>query len=78
MKNDILMFFDQLIQNEINQLRLLILENGGNDLNTIKNKIYPTFSNDDKKKFFTSLLTLIDGVDFFVKNNIFYIIPITI
>ena len=56
-------------QNEINQLRLLILENGGNDLNTIKNKIYPTFSNDDKKKFFTSLLTLIDGVDFFVKNN---------
>ena len=56
-------------QNEINQLRLLILENGGNDLNTIKNKIYPTFSNDDKKKFFTSLLTLINGVDFFVKNN---------
>ena len=56
-------------QNEINQLRLLILENGGNDLNTIKNKIYPTFSIDDKKKFFTSLLTLIDGVNFFVKNN---------
>ena len=40
-------------QNQINQLRLLILENGGNDLNTIKNKIYPTFSLDDKKKFFT-------------------------
>ena len=53
-------------------LRLLILENGGNDLNTIQKKMYKSFTNQEKKLFFTSILNLLDGVDFFIKNNIIH------
>ena len=51
------------------QLRILLLENGGNDLNTIKRNLYIKFNEQEKSKFFTSLLNLIEGIDFFLKNN---------
>ena len=54
------------------KLSLLILENGGNDLNTIRKKMYKKFTLEDKKKFFTGLLNLIDGVQFFIENDIIH------
>lgn len=53
-------------------ISLLILENGGNDLNTIKRKMYKNFTLDDKKKFFTGLLNLFDGLQFFIDNDIIH------
>lgn len=53
-------------------LSLLILENGGNDLNTIKRKMYKNFTLGDKKKFFTGLLNLFDGLQFFIENDIIH------
>ena len=53
-------------------ISLLILENGGNDLNTIQRKMYENFTLDDKKKFFTGLLNLFDGLQFFIDNDIIH------
>lgn len=53
-------------------ISLLILENGGNDLNTIQRKMYKHFTLGDKKKFFTGLLNLFDGLQFFIDNDIIH------
>jgi len=54
------------------KLSLLILENGGNDLNIIVWEMYKKFTLEDKKKFFTGLLNLFDGLQFFIENDIIH------
>jgi serine/threonine protein kinase len=54
------------------KLSLLLLENGGVNLNQFAKNIYPTISNQEKNIFLTSLLELFKGVAFFNKNNIIH------
>lgn len=53
-------------------LSLLLLENGGVNLNQFGRIMYPTISNQEKNIFLTSLLELFKGVAFFNKNNIIH------
>ena len=54
------------------KLSLLLLENGGVNLNQVAKSIYPTLSNQEIKIFLHSLLELFNGVAFFNKNNIIH------
>jgi len=58
-------------RDEPDKLRLLLLEDGGINLTDVLSLIN-TFSETDVKCFLTSILKLIQGVKFFLKNNIIH------
>jgi len=55
---------------EKKQLRLLLLDDGGVDLDVFSSEIIPTLSKKDCCIFLTAILQLIKGVDFFRANEI--------
>ena len=52
------------------QLRLLLLDDGGVDLDIFSSEIFPTLSHTDCCIFMTAILQLIKGVEFFRANGI--------
>lgn len=55
-----------------NALSLLILQDGGINLDDYLKKIFPKQSLDEKKIFLTSIINLIDGLKFFKEKNIMH------
>ena len=55
-----------------NDLALLLLENGGLDLDNFTSNIFPKLENKEKNRFLTSILELIKGVKFFNDNDIIH------
>lgn len=55
-----------------NSVKLLLLDDGGVDLEKFSNNIIKTLSDADINIFISSLLNLIKGVSFFLENNIIH------
>jgi serine/threonine protein kinase len=63
------------IQNAIQnneQIRLLILDDGGVDLDKFMHDVIPSISQDDIDIFLTSILKLLEGIQFFRTNHIIH------
>ncbi len=58
--------------NDYSGISMLLLDDGGVDIHHFLFKLFPKLSNHDKSVFFTSILNLIKGLQFFVDNNIIH------
>lgn len=54
------------------RVRLLLLDDGGVDLNVFLSSIMTTLNNADQKKFFTAILQLFKGLSFFRENEMIH------
>lgn len=62
----------QLLYKNYSNISMLLLDDGGVDIHHFIYKLFPKLSNHDKSVFFTSILNLLKGLEFFVDNNIIH------
>lgn len=54
------------------KISLLLLDDGGVDLQNFSSKVFPKLKEKDKSIFFTSILNLLEGLIFFIDNKIIH------
>jgi serine/threonine protein kinase len=57
---------------QFSDLSILLLDDGGVSLKDVQDKLFKNFNMHETQCFLTSILNLIEGVDFFVHNNIIH------
>jgi serine/threonine protein kinase len=62
----------ETFENNPNDLGMLLIEDGGIDLQTLVTKVFGTIELDGKKQFLKSIINLFDGLIFFRENDIIH------
>ena len=63
---------EQIRYKKYSGISMLLLDDGGVDIHHFVSNLFPHLSNHDKSVFFTSILNLMKGLEFFVDNNIIH------